>query len=315
MAEKSRDFVAAKGDGPFFLYFCTAAPHVGGGTFEDLPYQPDRLSNRPEGYPGVEAVKYAPKDVIVPPYLPDIPETRAELAQYYQAVSRADQGVGSLVDILEETSSLDNTVIIFVSDNGHVMPLAKATLYDAGIRLPCIVRTPWQKNRGIVNHALVGFTDIAPTLLDFAQAVPKDQTFQGRSFRPILEETDPDGWDEVYAGHTFHEISWFYPIRLVRNGKYKLLHNLAYPLENPAVRKRRSVWKAVEERGLEYCGKRRIADCLRNPEFELYDLESDPHEVVNLADDPQYSETLNLLKQKLRAYRTRTQDPWLDYKP
>ena len=315
MAEKSRDFIAERGGQPFFLYFCTAAPHVGGGKFTQLPCEPDRFHNRPEGYPGVEPVKYAPQDVIVPPYLPDIPETRAELAQYYQAVSRADQGVGRLIDVLRETRTLDNTVVVFLSDNGHVMPLAKATLYDAGIRLPCVVRTPWQKNRGLVNHALIGFTDVAPTLLDVAGALPEDYDFHGRSFRGILDEEDVDGWDEVYAGHTFHEITWFYPIRMVRRGKYKLLHNLAFPLENPAVRRDRSVWKGVEKRNSEYCGNRTIADCLHNPEFELYDLESDPHEVVNLAADPRYSEVLESLSERLQAYRARTGDPWLNYRP
>ena len=122
MAERSRGFIGAKDDHPFFLYFCTAAPHVGGGTFKNLPHQPDQFNNRPKGYPGVKAVEYAPEDVIVPPYLPDIPETRAELAQYYQAVSRADQGVGRLVDILKETGAIENTVIVFLSDNGHAMP-------------------------------------------------------------------------------------------------------------------------------------------------------------------------------------------------
>ena len=315
MAEKSRDFIVADSKRPFFLFFCTSAPHVGGGKFDQLPYKPDRFHNRPEGYLGVEPVKYDPEQVVVPPYLPDIPETRAELAQYYQAVSRADQGVGHLLDILKETGTLDKTVIVFLSDNGHAMPLAKATLYDAGIRLPCIVRTPWQRNRGIVNHALIGFTDITPTLLDFAKALPKKDRFHGRSFRGILEEENPNEWDEVYAGHTFHEISWFYPIRMVRSGKYKLLHNLAFPLENPAVRRRLSVWKAVENRNLTHCGKRAIADCLRNPEFELYDLQSDPHEVVNLADDPAHAELLESLKRKLRDYRTRTRDPWLDFHP
>ena len=315
MAEKSRDFLTADPEQPFFLFFCTTAPHVGGGKCTELPYQPDRYHNRPEGYPGVVPVKYDPKDVIVPPYLPDIPETRAELAQYYQAVSRADQGVVRLLDILKETHLLDNTVIVFVSDNGHAMPLAKATLYDAGIRLPCIVRTPWQKKRGIVNHALIGFTDIAPTLLDFAQATTGGYRFQGRSFRGILEEENAPGWDEVYAGHTFHEITWFYPIRMVRSGKYKLLHNLAYPLANPAVRRQHSVWKGIEERGLKQCGKRSIADCLHNPEFELYDLQADPDEVVNLADDPQHRKILESLKEKLWTYRERTRDPWLNYQP
>ena len=142
MAERCRPFIASQDRRSFFLYFCPTTPHVFGGPGED------GFGNRPEGYPGETPVRYDPKEVIVPSYLPDIPETRVALAQYYQAVSRADQGLGRLVQILKEAGQYDRTVILYVSDNGHSMPMAKATLYDAGIRLPCIVRTPWQQKRG-----------------------------------------------------------------------------------------------------------------------------------------------------------------------
>jgi N-sulfoglucosamine sulfohydrolase len=105
MAEKAREFIAAKDRRPFFLYFCTDDPHRGGGTATDKPHRPNLFGNdRP--YPGVQEVTYDPKQVVVPRFLPDSPESRAELAEYYQSVSRLDQGVGRLVEILKETSSM-----------------------------------------------------------------------------------------------------------------------------------------------------------------------------------------------------------------
>ena len=94
MAEKSRHVIER--DGPFFLYFCTGDPHRQGKGREDLPLNPNSFGNRKEGYPGVEEVTYSPHDVIVPPFLSDTPEVRAELAQYYQSISRLDRGVGGI---------------------------------------------------------------------------------------------------------------------------------------------------------------------------------------------------------------------------
>ena len=96
MADNCRQFLAQPDSKPFFLYFCTSDPHRGGGKAADLPYQPDRFGNREQGYPGVTEVKYDPQDVVVPGFLPDTPECRAELARYCQAVSRIDQGIGSM---------------------------------------------------------------------------------------------------------------------------------------------------------------------------------------------------------------------------
>jgi len=122
MADNCRQFITAEDNRPFFLYFCTADPHRGGGKATELPHQPDRFGNREKPYPGVEDVTYNPKDVVVPDFLPDTPECRAELAQYYQAVSRVDRGVGRLIEHLKKAGKYDNTVVIYISDNGIPFP-------------------------------------------------------------------------------------------------------------------------------------------------------------------------------------------------
>jgi len=314
MADNCRDFVSGGDDKPFFLYYCTSDPHRGGGTANELAGKPDRFGNKSKGgYPGVDEVKYDPKEVVVPPFLPDLPECRAELAQYYQSVSRVDQGVGRLMRVLKQAGRYDNTVVIYISDNGVAFPGAKTTLYEPGMNLPCIVRDPRQKKRGIVCDALVNFADLAPTILDFAGALPSASSLQGRSFKSALNQEHPKGWDETYASHTFHEITMYYPMRVVRQRRYKLIWNIAHGLDYPFASDlwAASTWQATIRAGNKYYGKRTVEAYLHRPKFELYDLENDPHEVKNLADDPRHQKVLTELKAILKAFQKRTKDPWI----
>jgi len=313
MADNCQDFIASSDGKPFFLYYCTSDPHRGGGKATDLPYQPDRFGNRDQGYPGVKEVKYDPADVLVPDFLPDIPECRAELAQYYQAVSRVDQGIGRLMDILKASGQYDNTVVIYISDNGIAFPGAKTTLYEPGMNLPCIVRAPGQQNKDIACDALVNYADLAPTILDFAGATPSDYEFHGRSFKPALEREHADGWDTTYASHTFHEITMYYPMRVVRERRYKLIWNIAHGLEYPFASDlwASATWQGNLKRGNAIYGQRTIGAFLHRPKFELYDLKNDPHEVVNLANDPAHQDKLREMQAKLKAFQKRTKDPWI----
>jgi len=314
MAQNCRDFVRASDGKPFFLYFCMSDPHRGGGVADELPGKPDRFGNKAKGgYPGIKEVQYDPKDVIVPPFLPDIPECRAELAQYYQSVSRVDQGVGKLLDVLRQAGKYENTVVIYISDNGVAFPGAKTTLYEPGMNLPCIVRQPGQKKKGIACDALINFADLAPTIADFAGALSGNDSFQGRSFKSVLEQEHPKGWDVTYASHTFHEITMYYPMRVIRRRRYKLIWNIAYGLDYPFASDlwAASTWQATIKAGRKYYGKRTVEAYLHRPKFELYDLKNDPHEVENLADDPNHEKVLEELKAELKAFQKRTKDPWL----
>ena len=313
MADNCRPFLGAEDSRPFFLYFCTSDPHRGGGKATNLAHQPDRFGNREQGYPGVEEVKYDPKDVVVPDFLPDIPECRAELAQYYQSVSRVDQGVGRLIEHLKKAGKYGNTVVLYISDNGIPFPGAKTTTYEPGINLPCIVRTPWQKNKGIKCDALVNWADLTPTILDFAGAMPGGYEFHGRSFKSVLEREHVEDWDTVYASHTFHEVTMYYPMRVVRERRFKLIWNIAHGLEYPFASDlwESATWQATLKRGSKLYGKRTVEAYLHRPKFELYDLETDPHEVKNLADDPQHQGKLEEMQAGLKAFQKRTKDPWI----
>ena len=358
MADNARAFIAGDDDAdadetnadrPFFLLFATSDPHRGGGFAEELPHKPDRFGNLPDNAarPNLKAVTYSPDDVIVPPFLPDNPTTRAELAQYYQSVSRVDQGLGRLIQHLKETNQYDNTLILFISDHGIAFPGAKTTVYEPGLRSPAIIRNPYESNRGVIQSAMISWVDLTPTILDFAgvynnatQSIPADiavregqigtdrqwrdpdnnnqprpYTFHGRSFLQLLDGRDPgDPWNTIYASHTFHEIQMYYPMRVFRTRNHKLIWNIAHPLPFPFAS---DLWIAPtwqRQYGLgpdAPYGQRTVGQYLQHPEFELFDLSADPHESNNLADSPDHAQLLNEMKQKLRDFQQRTNDPWI----
>lgn len=310
MADMSAGFIG-KSDAPFFLYFAPEDPHraypfeIGG--------KPNSFGNKPGGFSGVRTTSYKPSDVIVPPFLPDVPAVREELAQYYQSVSRVDDGIGRLIAALKAAGKYENTLILYLSDNGAAFPTAKTTLYDPGIHVPLIVHAPGSASRGLASSAMVSLTDIAPTILDYAGVAGPKEPMDGRSFRPVIDRPATAGWDEIYATHTFHEILQYYPMRMVRTRQYKLIYNIAWPLEYPDTLDLHysSTWLSFLASGSEMFGPRPIKQFLHRPKFELYDLDRDPLEVKNLAEDPRYENVREDLIGKLRAFQERSNDPWI----
>ncbi|HOJ60395.1 MAG TPA: sulfatase [bacterium] len=306
LAAQAKRFFEMNPGNPFFLL-------VGFGD----PHRSEKGFGNEDNQSGIEPVIYSPEEVMVPSFLPGWPETRRELAEYYQSASRMDQGVGLILQALREAGREQDTLVIFLSDNGIAFPGAKTCLYDPGIRLPLLVRSPEQTQKGLVNHAMVSFTDLMPTLLEWTGAsLPPKYEIHGRSFFPILEQENPEGWDEIYFSHTFHEVTMYYPARGIRTRKYKYINNLAHELPFPFASDlyRSATWQGVLERAKgpnwKY-GKRRLRDFLHRPAEELYDLENDPDEVKNLASNRKYREVLEELRQKTLSFRKKTRDPWL----
>lgn len=340
MAENARQFIAAEGDKPFFLYFCTSDPHRGGKGF-----------GNEASYPGTTPVKFDPEKMVIPAWLPAFPESRAEWADYLESVARMDEGVGALMKVLDETGRAADTLVIFVSDNGPPFPGAKTTLYEPGARLPLVVRRPGQK-KGVACDALVNWTDLTPTILDWAgvknvsgqfrkievgsggpatgaagdpapkppaetkpgkqPASPPEYKFHGRSFLGILDQEHPAGWDEIYLSHQFHELTMYYPMRAIVTRRHKLIFNIAHPLPFPFASDlyASKTWQAVLASNAAQYGARRTEQYLQRPRFELYDLSADLDEVKNLAGDPKQAETLKELQGKLQRFQQSTADPW-----
>jgi N-sulfoglucosamine sulfohydrolase len=256
-------------------------------------------------------VKFDPKAVPVPYHLPDAPEVRAELAEFYQSVARLDHGVGLVLKVLEDAKKLDDTLVIFLSDNGTPFPGAKTTLYDAGVHLPLVVRKPGQKS-GVVCGAMASWTDITPTILDWAGVKPP-ASLPGRSLLPVLEQEKPVGWDVVYGSHQFNEVTMYYPMRMVRTRTHKYLLNLASGLEYPHASDLwgSPTWQGILKRGDKKMGQRPVEMYLKRPKEELYDLTSDPNELKNVAADPVQAKILDEMRAKLATWRKQTSDPWL----
>lgn len=305
MAENAGEFIksvdAQEKPQPFFIYFCPSDPHRAANGFAN-----DRK------YPGVNEISYEPDDVSVPHFLPDQPEVRDELAEYYQAISRLDQGLGRLMEVLEETGHWDDTLILFLSDNGMPFPGSKTTLYEPGMHLPLVVRSPDQKQRGQASRVMVTWADLVPTILEYTGAKGPKYALHGRSFLDAIDGKElPDS--EVYASHTFHEITMYYPMRVVRTDRYKYILNLAHQLPYPFASDLYDspTWQGVLNRGDKTFGRRTTEAFLHRPRHELYDLQADPYEAVNLAEDLQHADILAELQRKLKRWQESTGDPWI----
>jgi N-sulfoglucosamine sulfohydrolase len=324
LVEECESFLTADPDVPFFLYIGTPDPHRDGRFVQDspAPFKPNSFGNPEPGksYPGVSEIEFDPETIPVPEFLNDTPVVRAELAQYYQSCARVDQGFGRLVDLLKKHNLYDKTLIVFTSDHGIAMPGAKTTTYETGLRVPFIVRDPYQKKRGVVSEAMISHIDIVPSLLDFAgksspstPLPPKKFRYPGRSWIQILGEENPKGWDRVYASHTFHEVQMYYPMRVIRDRDFKFTWNIAHQLPFPFAS---DLWKSAtwQEQLTKPAdapfGKRTAHQYQYRPQFELYDLRNDPDELNNLADHPDHAEKLQAYIQEMKEFQTRTADPW-----
>jgi len=277
-------------DRPFFLWLGSTDPHrpYAEGTF-DPPHKPT--------------------GAVVPPYLPDVPETRADLAQYYDAISRLDRDLGQVLDELDKGQLVDETIVIFMSDNGRPFPRCKTTIYDSGIKTPFIVRWPKRVTAGSVCSSLVSSIDIAPTLLDVAGVALPD-SFQGESFQPLLGDPKATIRPLVFAEHNWHDYAAY--DRAVRGPRYTLIRNgyLDLPATPPADAVKGATFQAMRQ--LKDAGKLtpeqgRIFVTPR-PAVELYDLENDPHELVNLAGHSDLAMVERELSAALDTWQRETRD-------
>lgn len=304
LADEAATFMNEDSAAPFFLTIAYHDPHptsldgAGWGIVKD--------------YSGYEPVEYDPAAVQVPGFLPDTPEVREQIAGYYQEISRLDHGVGLVLDALEASGKADDTLVIFTSDHGTSEPGAMGTHYEPGVRVPFLVRQPGGPS-GLVHEALVAFTDITPTLLDWAGVDAPANEFHGRSFLPTLSTPDATGWDQVLLSHIAHDIFAYYPMRTLRERRYKLIWNVTWQAEYPLPIDTwtRRLWKGIREEGKTEIGPRSVDQYLRRPQLEIYDLQEDPLETQNLAEDPAHTELRDRMVDQLLKRLEPTGDPWL----
>lgn len=277
-------------DKPFFLWLAALDPH--------RDYEPNIISP-----------PHRPEDVRVPPYLPDAPDTRRDLALYYDEITRLDSFVGRVLDELAAQGVADNTLVVFLSDNGMAFPRAKTTVLDSGIKTPLLVRWPAKVKAGAACGSLVSSVDLAPTFLELAELKPLP-TFQGQSFAKLLTRPTAKARDHVFAEHNWHDYAAHE--RAVRDTRFKYIRNSAPELNrNPPADAVRGL-TFVEMRRLREAGQLTPAQAdvftKPRPAEELYDTRNDPHELNNLAADPKYASELKRLSSALDRWVAETGD-------
>ncbi len=167
-------------------------------------------------------VLHSPQDVTVPPFLVNDRRTREDLARYYDEISRMDNHISRFLNILKERQLDDNTVVMFISDNGFPFPRGKATLYDAGIRTPLIIRWPGKIPPGSSYRGLISTVDLAPTILEMA-GVEIPSGMYGKSFLQVFSDPSLIMNRYVFAERNWHDSDEH--MRCIRSGKYKLIIN------------------------------------------------------------------------------------------
>ena len=236
-------------------------------------------------------------------------------------------------------------MIVFTADHGMAFAGGKTTVYEGGLKVPFVVRNPYEEKRGVRSKAMISHVDITPSLLDFAGGLdheknspkkwvgPKQywkdkpyamdenrngrhsfKSYQGRSWIPILGQDDHDDWGTIFASHTFHEIQMYYPMRVYRDRQYKLIWNIAHGQPYPFASDlwAASSWQAQFKKGPDApYGDKTVGDYINRPAFELYDIQKDPYEGNNLALTEEHAELLETYKKKLKSYQEKLEDPWI----
>lgn len=282
------------------------------------PYCLIVASNQPHGpWNRGDASAYDAEKLTVPPHLVDCPETREQLTKYYAEITYLDGQLGKCLDIVERSGQRDNTIVIFTSEQGASFPSGgKWTCYDTGLQTAFIVRWPEKVEAGARTDALTQYADVVPTLIEAAGGKPEqietgradahgDKGFDGKSFLGVLLGRTNEHRDYVYGAHTTRGIirgSACYPVRSVRSRRYKYIWN---PNHESVFYNAVSTGKnTLLETWAEY-GKRDIHDAFlarryqHRPEEELYDVQNDPFELINLAQSDAMVQIRAELRQEL----------------
>jgi N-sulfoglucosamine sulfohydrolase len=260
-------------------------------------------------YEGISDNPYSKDDVIIPPYIPTTEAVKKDFALYYDEITRMDDYVGKVVAELDAQGVSENTIILFISDNGRAFPRDKTTLYDGGIKTPWIIKWPSTIKGGSINNHLISSVDIAPTFMRAAGLEPVSE-FEGVDFLPLLGDNPKPIRDEIYAEDHFHDFEDY--TRAIRTKQYKYIKNFYPDLPNtPSADIIRDLsWESMVEeykKGTLNEAQLRCFEIPRDKE-ELYDVSIDPYELNNLALNTDYTEALEDMRFRLNRIRETTKD-------
>lgn len=245
-----------------------------------------------------------PRFCLPPHPLPDVPETRRDMAAFKASARRLDVGIGAVLNALDESGLADSTLVICTTDHGMAFPAMKCNLTDHGIGVMLIVRGPGGFRGGEVSDAMVSHLDLFPTVCELLGIDPP-AWLQGRSMMPLIRGEVRDINEEIFAEVTYHAA--YEPQRCVRTQRWKYIRRygerslpvLANCDDSPS----KDVWLRHG------WGERRVAS------EDLYDLVCDPGESHNLACDPRMPGVVRAMRERLDRWMQRTSDPLLMGQP
>ncbi len=275
---------------PFFMWVGFTDPH--------RPYNKNIIDNPQD-----------PNKVYVPPQLVDDQATREDLADYYNEIMRMDKQIGEYLTLLKEQGLLENTLIIFFSDNGAPFPREKGTLYDAGIKTPLTFTWKNKITPDSEYEELISVIDLAPTIIEVAGLEIPDE-MQGKSFSKMFADPGFPGRDYIFSERNWHNCDEH--MRSVRDERFKLISNAYIDLPHGTASDLASSpsWKSLN--ALKLIGKLTTAQSrlfeVPRPEFEFYDTINDPYELENLINNEKYLEEIERLKLELERWKQNTSD-------
>jgi len=298
---------------PFFLMANSNDPHrpYSGGLQEANKY-----SEAVRASLATPSRVYHYGEVPVPGFLPELPHTLTEIAQYYSSSRRCDDTVGRILDALDEVGASENTIVIFLSDNGIAVPFAKTNVWLHSTRTPLIVRWPGVVAPGSVDdrHFIVG-ADLMPTLLD-ALEVGHSLAFDGFSFLPLLQGVDHQpGRHQVVT--VFHETSARrrYEMRAIQGERFGYIFNAWADGQTAFKNESQSglSWNAMRAAGAgDPAIQARVNHFSYRVPEELYDYVADPDALHNLMGRAEVVESVKHARQELLNWMKRTADPLQD---
>lgn len=245
-----------------------------------------------------EPLLVKPEDVTLPPYYPDVPEVRLDMARHLSNAMVMDEQAGKILDQLREDGLDQNTIVFFYSDHGDGLPFVKREIYDRGLRVPFIVKNPFEKTKkGIVDNQFISFVDLAPTVLSLT-GLPIPSHLQGQAFLGKKKASVPRRY--TFAARDRMD-SEYDRVRTVRDSRYRYVRNympekpyyqnIQYRLQQPSMR----AILALKEQG-KLNKMQSLWFRTTKPEEELYDCQKDPYEFTNLAESPEHQAKLRELR-------------------
>ena len=308
----AKDFFrqAAGREQPFFLMANSHDPHR---PFHGSAQEQKSFAKVLRDIPAPSRV-YKGEEIEVPGFLPELPDVQKEIAQYYSSVRRCDDTVGAVIRALRESGQAENTLVMFLSDNGMALPFAKTNCYLHSTRTPWIAAWPGRIKPGTIDkqHFISGI-DFMPTALDAAD-VPAPCGMDGSSFLPVLLEKMQPERDKVFT--QFHQTSGRnrYPMRCVQSHRFGYIFN---PWSDG-----RRVFKNESQSGLTFNAMKAAAQGDDSVDArvklfqyrvveEFYDFKDDPDGRHNLIDNPVYEDQINRMRKEMLDWMKKTGDPAL----